>query len=362
MAKRVTFVLPDFGAGGAQRVMVSVANGLDRERYAASFLVLNHGGPWRDLVANDIPVTSLGRTRLRQTLGSLRTALRSAAPDVIVSTIGYVNLGVLACRPSRIPVIVRESNTPHSGSKNALSRMVQHLAYAALYRRADCVVSPSSLIGGELENDFHVPPRLIHVLRNPVDEAALRALASPPRRRPGGGARFVAVGRLSRQKGYDLLLDTVKALPNESHVTILGEGEERALLEAQLRTLGLGKCVTLAGFEPNPAPWMAGADALLLTSRWEGLPNVALESLACGTPVIAAPNAGAIAEIADRAQPGAVTVATMGPDFLSAMAAAPRNESARLRGSLLPKEFQQATVIEEYQRQIDSVYEGRRTP
>lgn len=362
MAKRVTFVLPDFGAGGAQRVIVSVANGLDRERYAASFLVLDDSGPWRDLVANDIPVTSLNRARLRQTLGSLRSALRSAQPDVIVSTIGYLNLGVLLCRPSRIPVIVRESNTPHSGSKGALSRIVQRLAYAALYRRADCVVSPSNLIAGELKNDFHVPPRLIHVLRNPVDEAALRALASQPKRRSGGGARFVAVGRLSRQKGYDLLLDTVKSLPNDSHVTILGEGEERAHLEALLRAHGRAECVTLAGFEPNPAPWMAGADALLLTSRWEGLPNVALESLACGTPVIAFPDAGGVAEVAGLAKQGAVTIATMGPDFLSAMAAAPRNKSAQLRDSLLPGVFRQAIVIDEYQRQIDSVYEGRRTP
>jgi glycosyltransferase involved in cell wall biosynthesis len=353
IAKRVMFVLPDFEAGGAQRVIVAVANALDRARFEPSILVLDDRGPWRSLIAGDIAVASLGQFRLRRALRALRLALRQAAPDVIVSTIGYLNLGVLLIRPSGAArVIVRESNTPRRGSSNFLSHAAQRLAYAMLYRRADGVVSPSSLIAEELARDYHVPRRLIHVVRNPVDEAALRAAASSPRRRPGKGARFIAVGRLSRQKGYDRLLEMLTPLPRDAHVMIFGEGEERASLEAQSRTLGLAERITLAGFEANPAPWIAGADALLLPSRWEGLPNVALEALACGTPVIAAPEAGAIDEIARLARPGAVTIAAMGPSFLSAIAAAPRNEPARLRESLLPNEFRLAAVIAEYERQL----------
>ena len=152
MAKRVTFVLPDFEAGGAQRVIVAVANALDRTRFEPSILVLDDRGPWRTLVANDVMVTSLGRSRLRQAIGALRSALRRAAPDVIVSTIGYLNLGVLMIRPSATPVIVRESNTPYRGSNGMLSRAAQRLAYALLYRRADCVISPSSAIADTLRD------------------------------------------------------------------------------------------------------------------------------------------------------------------------------------------------------------------
>ena len=131
---------------------------------------------------------------------------------------------------------------------------------------------------------------------------------------------------------------------------MFGEGEERSALEGQARVLGLAERVTFAGFDPNPAPWIAGADALLLPSRWEGLPNVALEALACGTPVIAAPEAGGIGEIARAAKHGAVTIAAMGPDFLAAMAAAPRNTDAHLRASLLPDEFRLAAVVAEFER------------
>ena len=160
-AKRVTFVLPDFEAGGAQRVVVAIANALDRSRFKASILVIDSRGPWRDMVADDIAVTNLGHPRLRHGLAALRTALRRAAPDVIVSTIGYLNLGLLVSRPPGSRVIVRESNTPGRASKSAVARAAQRVAYAALYRRADCVVSPSQLIAEELACDYHVPRELI---------------------------------------------------------------------------------------------------------------------------------------------------------------------------------------------------------
>jgi glycosyltransferase involved in cell wall biosynthesis len=351
-ATRVTFVLPDFEAGGAQRVIVAIANAIDRTRFTPSIVVLDDRGPWRELVAEDIEVTGLGRARLRYALAALRTALRRAAPDVIVSTIGYLNLGVLMNRPRTSRVIVRESNTPSHAPNSPLARAAQRLAYAALYRRADCVISPSDLIGEELTRDYHVPRPLIHVVRNPVDEAALRTAANPPRRRPGEGARFVAVGRLSRQKGYDRLLEAAASASADSHITVFGEGDERAALEAQARTLGIAGRVIFAGFDPNPAPWFAGADALLLPSRWEGLPNVALEALACGTPVIAAPEAGGIHEIARGAKQGAVMIASMGTEFLATMAALPCNDRAQLRPSLLPDEFRLATVVAEFERQL----------
>jgi glycosyltransferase involved in cell wall biosynthesis len=353
MLQSVTFVLPDFEAGGAQRVVVAVANALPRSRFAPSILALEARGPWRTLVADDVPVTNLGRARLRQGLLALRRALREAAPDVVVSTIGYMNLVVLLVKPTSSRVIVRESNTPSRGTSNRLARAVKRLAYAALYRRADVVISPSEAIAHELARDYAVPGDLIRVIHNPVDEVPLRRAATPPHRRAGAGARFIAVGRLAYQKGYDRLLTALAPNAGDMHVAVFGEGEERAALEAQVHSLGLAERVTFAGFDPNPAPWIAGADALLLPSRWEGLPNVALEALACGTPVIATPEAGGIDEIARAAERGAVTVAPMGPEFLTAMAKAPANIESLLRPSLLPSEFRLASVVAEYERTLN---------
>ena len=351
--KQVLFVLPDFEGGGAQRVLVTIANALDRSRFKPSILVLDDHGPWRNMVASDIAVISLGKTRLRQGLRALRNGMRRTAPDAIVSTIGYLNLGVLLMRPRASRLIVRELNMPSYGPTGALSRLVQWFAYATLYRRADCILAPADSIGRDLTDRYRVPRQLIRVIPNPVDVASLREAAFPPHRRPGVGSRFVAVGRLSRQKGYDRLIEMLASYPGDLHVTVLGEGAERDALKSKAKALGVAERITFVGFDTNPATWVAGADALVLPSRWEGLPNVVLEALACGTPVIATPELGGVDEIARLAGSKAITIAAAGPDFLAAMQAAPKNTPACLRESLLPNEFQLASVVAKYERLLD---------
>lgn len=361
MTTRIVFVLPDFFAGGAQKVMLMLAAGLDRRRFYPEIVVLNATGPWSERVPGDLPVTDLEKVKLRSALPALARALRRSAPDIVVSTMGYLNLGVLSLKPvlaRGTRIVVREANTPWSSARGRLGQAAVRRAYRFLYRCADCVISPSRLIGEELTRDFGVPQELIAILRNPVEETEARAAARPVRRTRGDGGRFVCVGRLSRQKGYDRLLDMLAQHPVEGHVTVLGEGPERARLESKRKALGLDGRVSFSGFDPNPAPWLAGADALLLPSRWEGLPNVALEALACGTPVIAAPEAGAIGEIAALTGKGAVTIAAMGAEFAAAMRAAPAN-AAGLRTSLLPAQFRPETVIGEFESLLSICREGR---
>lgn len=353
MRIRIVFVLPDFFAGGAQKVLLTLAAGVDRAVFEPSVIVLNGEGPWADRVADFLPVRNLGKANLRSALPALCRALRETAPDIVISTMGYLNLGVLFLKPfleRNTRFVAREANTPWSGATGALATFAMKLAYRLLYRRAACVISPSRLIAQELVRDFHVFEALITVLRNPVEVTQLRNSAKLVIRPEGRGPHFVCVGRLSPQKGYDRLLEAMAGVYPGARVTIIGEGPERGALEALREKLNLEECVTFVGFDPNPAPLVAGADALLLPSRWEGLPNVALEALAVGTPVIATPEAGGIAEIADLAPEGAVSIAPMGNEFAAAMAAVKPDKVGRLRASLLPETFQPDTVNAEFKK------------
>jgi glycosyltransferase involved in cell wall biosynthesis len=354
---RISFVLPDFGGGGAQRVLLTFAGGLDPTRFAPGVIVLNGQGPWKSKLAPDLPVRDLNIARVRSSLPAMVRALRAEEPDIVVSTMSYLNFAVLACKPllgRDVHFFVREANTPWSVAKGFFGRNLARLAYAVLYRRAAGVISPSHLIARELSDDFCVRQDLISVLRNPVDEDALRDSVKKTRRHPGKGHRFVAVGRLVPQKGYDRLVRTIAEYETDCHVVIFGEGPERSNLELLIAETGLKDRFELRGFDPDPAPWVAGADALLLPSLWEGLPNVALEALALGTPVIAAPEAGAISEIATEARQGAIAIAHMGEEFAAQMKVAPIRKIPTPQSSKLPAIFKKVEAIRAFEQLLKS--------
>lgn len=335
----IAFVLPSFAGGGAQKVMITLASRLDRTRFSPFFVVFEASGAWRSLVPADMPVISVERSSLRAALPKLIRTLRRERPHVIVSTLAYVNAGLLLTKPflpSRTRFIVREANTPRHHAQSNVGRLAYYLAYRLLYPWADKIICPASSLAEELAATYGLDRKRIAVINNPVDEKTIRAEAEEPKRRSGTGRRFVAVGRLTEQKGFDRLLQDFAQLPGDSHLVIFGEGELHAKLQQQIEGLGLAGRAVLAGFEPQPGAWIAGADALLLPSRWEGLPNVALEALACGAPVIATPESGGITEIAAQAATGAVTLAQSGAAFVTAMLAIAPRLDRNLYPSLLP--------------------------
>lgn len=322
--------------------MLTLIGGLDRSRFRPTLVVLDGNGPLRGMLAADIPVVELGRRRLRGALAPLLKTLRELRPACVVSTMGYLNLGVLMLRrflPSATRVIVREANAPEATlGASGWPRLVR-LLYRRCYPKADLVLCPSAAIRRELCEVYSVPAERLALLENPVDVEGIRRSAAKVERHPGPGPRFVAAGRLTMQKAFDRLLDMMAKLPADAHLTILGDGTERDALLRRTEDLRLGRNVTFAGFVDTPWPWYAGADAFLLPSRWEGMPNAALEALACGTPIIATPEAGGLNEVAARMPSGAVTLAPAGEAFIAAMQAVPIDPTPAPRPNLLPEDF-----------------------
>jgi glycosyltransferase involved in cell wall biosynthesis len=143
------------------------------------------------------------------------------------------------------------------------------------------------------------------VINNPVDTNRIRYLAKASldnlTSKQDGCLYLVAAGRLSYQKGFDLLIEAIALCQNTSiYLTILGEGPKRKELEQLAEAKGVADRVSFAGFQQNPYAFFAHADAFVLSSRYEGFPNVVLEALACGTPVIATPAPGGVKEILEN--------------------------------------------------------------
>lgn len=357
-ATRVMFLLPNFAGGGAEKVALLLLAGLDRSRIEVELAVVQAAGPLKSLVPAGIPLHDLDRPRLRAAVRPLLALIRRRRPDVVFATHGYVNLMLLLLHgllPRGTRIAVRESNTPSQRQDQERRGRLMRLAYGRLYPRADRVICQHAGTEREMARDFGVDPARIAALPNPVDIAALRRAAAVPKREAGRGPRFVAAGRLTRQKGFDRLLRIAAHLPAEGRITIFGEGPEAGELAGLAARLELGPRVRLAGFTAELAPWLAGADGLLLPSRWEGLPNVALEALACGTPVVAAPEAGAMAALATEAPAGAVRLAELGDDFAAAALALPENAEAVLRPSLLPERYEAGTVCARFEAILETL-------
>lgn len=306
-------MLPDLGAGGAQKVLMRLADGIDRERWEPRLFVM---GGVQVLTPPATLATEIGSYhRAIAGVPWLVRRLRAFAPDVVLSTLAYTNFVLLAASktlPNQTRVLVREANTPQA-TLNALSPLLSRLApYRRLYPRATRVLVQTPQIRDALEDLVPGLGSKIRLLPNPVDVDVLRM--ARPERISGPGLRLVAAGRLTRQKGFDRMINMVNELPTKTMLTIFGEGPERVALEAQARMLGVAGRVQLPGYVNNLQAHLAGADAFVITSRWEGLPNVVLEALALGVPVVATPDAG-LNGIALEAI-GAIRIAPPGENFI----------------------------------------------
>lgn len=351
---RVAAVMPAWTAGGSERVLTTLAAGLPAEAIQTRLFVVGEQGDLSFDSGQIASVHTLGIPRIRSAVWPLWRLFRGLHTQVIVSSQAHLNIVLLwlgLCLPG-VRVIVREANMPSACLDNGHWPRWYRLLYRLALQRAACVIASSEQMKTDLMKTLGVPSRKIVVLYNPVDADGLRARAAKPIRPPGPGRRFVAVGRLVRQKGFDRLIDWMAGIVPEDRLDILGDGPDRPKLEARIDALGVGDRVRLHGFIADPAPVIAGADALLMPSRWEGMPNAALEALALGTPVIATPESGAIAEVADQAPAGAVTLAE---DFPKAMADVLRQPASAPRPSLLPPAFDKPCAI----RRFTEIVSGR---
>lgn len=310
---RLALVVSSLRTGGAERVISTLANYWSRSGQCVGLITLE--GPGSDAFAVDRAVERIAldqkaralstksavmRTTVKR-MWTLRAALADFRPDVVISFGDVMNILVLlASYNTRLPVVVSERTDPRH---HRIGRMWVILRWL-LYRRASALVAQTHSVRSWAETI--VDPDHVVVIPNPVP-AATRMLRRSRQGDSSLGLRVVGMGRLSAEKGFDLLIHAFARLrgkfPDWS-LTIFGEGPARGDLEDLVHQLGLQKVVRLPGETRSPELELRQASLFVLSSRYEGFPNVLLEAMAAGLPVIAVDCPSGPAEIIEHGVSG----------------------------------------------------------
>ncbi len=288
--------------------MVNLSRGMAALGHQVDLVLAKATGPFLDQVSAEVNLVDLGSQRVLQSLPGLVRYLRRSRPDVLLAGIDHANLVALLANKlagggSRVfpsvhtPLLLGVRNSPFF-----LAKWIPFLV-RIMYPWADSVIAVSNDVALDLSSVTGLSADRFKIISNPIVTADLLNAAQRPVSHPffeaGQSPVILGVGRLLPLKGFDVLLRALRVVRKEfpPRMIILGEGPDRARLEALTEQLGLQDVVDLVGYVQDPAAYMAQASVLALPSRFEGFGNVLVEAMACGTPVVATRCSGGPAEI-----------------------------------------------------------------
>lgn len=293
----VMFILPDLETGGAERIVTTIANHLSRDKFEPKILLLRKQGGYLDLLKKDVEIIDIDTERIRHSLAPILKEIYRRKPDIVFSGFGEVNayLSMFIKLFPKVKFIARETNVV---SQHVTKKEIKF--FYNFYNNYQQIIAQSDDMMNDLITNFRIDRRKIVKINNPVDFEFIDekiSFSTKPESFKYNYKNVVAIGNLSARKGFDNLLKVFSRLKNEKIILhILGDGKDREILHQMKDFLGL-KNVIFHGRQENPYEFLKYADLFILSSRYEGFPNVLLEAGACGTYSLANNCPGGINEI-----------------------------------------------------------------
>ena len=291
----IALFLPSLSGGGAERVFVQLAGMFAARGLSIDLIVANSNGPWLSQLSKDVRLIDLEKPKPSSAIWRLIKYLRRARPQALMSALTHANitLAIAYCLsgiPGRCVLSERASVVALAEEKSRWDYYLTKILCFVVYRWAHSVVAVSHAVAQELTENLKIPKDYISVIYNPIEQAKICALGRQPIKFPWNDhfPVIIAIGRLHKQKNYRDLVRAFAQLQSvkPSRLVILGEGDERASLEQLINDLDVADKVWMPGFVDNPYAYLARSELMVLSSSWEGLPNVLLESLALNVPIV----------------------------------------------------------------------------
>ena len=282
-------------------MMANLASGFAQRGFTTDLVLAEARGPYLEQLAPEVNVVDLKSSGVVTSLPRLVRYLRQHRPEALLATLNHANVvALLGGRMAGVDirVVTRTSNMLFPYRTTALRQRSLKAAVRLFYPLANAHVAVSQGVAEDLQKFTGLDTKKIHTIYNPVvtDDLLENARLAPEHlwlneNAIGSAVRppvLLGVGRLTGQKDFGTLIRAFAEVRRvqAARLIILGEGAQRANLEALAAELGVAEDVSLPGFAQNPFAFMARADVFVLSSRFEGLPGALIQAMACGCKVV----------------------------------------------------------------------------
>ena len=295
--KKILFIVPSLSKGGAERVVATLSRSLSSEYdiniavFSSKRIDYEYEGELIDL---EIPESQNRLIKNFKALRGIKKIKKEIEPDVSVSFLPEPNLINVLSRTEKEKTIISVRNMLSRILKNfKIPFFISRYIFKREYKKADAVIPNSEGLKRDLIENFDLPENKIKVINNPCPVEEIQEKSEEDLEKEEietfEKPTIITVGSLTEQKGHWHLIRAFKEAKKEIkelNLVIVGEGPLRSYLERLVENLDLENDVHFLGFKDNPFKYVSRSEVFVLSSLYEGLPNVIIESLACGTPVI----------------------------------------------------------------------------
>jgi len=293
---KILFFLPHLVGGGAERVTINIIKLLNKELYDITLVVLSKKGPSYNLLPKDLHIIDLNVNKTIFSIFKLKKTIQVIKPNIIFSSIFrghialYFSILGINCKAN---IILRSPNSPKLILERKELNFYMKKLLDLVYKRADKIIAQTPEMKNEIVKYHFINPNKIKVFLNPIDTKLIdnktKNIKNPFSL---NDINIVAAGRIIEQKGFDILIKSMKIVINSNNnfkLYIIGEDVigEQINLEKLVKKYNLEDNIVFLGYQDNPYKYYCYSDLYVLSSRWEGLPNTILENLYLEKPIVA---------------------------------------------------------------------------
>ncbi len=309
---RIAFLLPDLRGGGAQHMIINMADEFAARGHDVTLLIIENVGPYKHKIRDGIRLECFNCSRASEALSPLAGYLRRNRPEVLYAAMTYMNLLAVMARflsgSFKTAVVISERNfySLNANQDGSAPSFLQKFTVGLLYPFADKIVGISQGVAEDIKKYLYSGRAKVTWIHNPVVTEETHKLLAQDSNIDVPGPVIVTSGRLVPQKDQKTLFKAFARLlkTRAANLVILGQGPLQGELEVLAATLGISEHVHFMGFIENPVAVMKKADVFALSSAWEGFGNVIVEALLCGLPVVSTDCPAGPAEILENGRYG----------------------------------------------------------